>query len=648
MNLSARDLTGRCGQASVDATIQLGRGATATVHPARLNGLRYAAKIFHEDRVFPTAKIVAMLANPPKALSGGNGDNDVGKLAWPTAILSDDRGRDVGFLMPELDLKVAYPLDYFYDQTLFKKLKSPNEAALSFKLEIARNLSRLVAELHDHGHCFIDMKPQNIRVTLGSHEVCLLDCDGFSIAGPQSGVQITCLACGAKNRVPTARLNESPTCGKCGRFILGNATASSENTNVGTRFPAELLSTDYISPEAFRGNTPPSALGVDQDRYALAVLLFQLLNRGTHPFQGIPKDSSVDVATNDEKAARGLYPHGRTPHTSISPRPQSIHELFDDGLRDLFDQAFVGKPGFRPTANDWADKFDVLLDSKTLVRCDKFLTDVSHMRFRDKQCPACYLASIPVVRVTPTKVDKTKSIEVSAPTTTRGPVPSKNPTFGSDMLVGIAVAAFLLFILAQCSTRSDPPATAPAPAPAAAPAPTPAVTCRLDFSALTPKQICESFWENRIPQCDDRMRSELERRKLQVSPSTSCGRPIQGAKLDPEKGPIERLAGASPGVATINRSSISDASLWISAVNSIVDRLRTASRSEDPATATVLHKGVSIRPFTSMTISYGNEGCGKTIETAGVCTQEPSGLLCGLEMYAMRGDRTMCITSFSR
>ena len=132
-------------------------GATATVHPSRLNGQRYAAKIFHGDRSFPTAKIVAMLANPPKALSDSSGDSAVGRLAWPTAILSDDKGKDVGFLMPELDLKVAFPLDYFYDQTLFKKLKSPNEAALSFKLEIARNLSRLVADLHEQGHCFIDM-----------------------------------------------------------------------------------------------------------------------------------------------------------------------------------------------------------------------------------------------------------------------------------------------------------------------------------------------------------------------------------------------------------------------------------------------------------------------------------------------------------
>jgi serine/threonine protein kinase len=446
-----------------------------------LGGYSYAAKIFLADRPFPTAKILAMLANPPSRLAEQGGDGRAGRLAWPVAILSDEKGQDVGFLMPVVDLTSAYPLDYFYDQTLFKKLKSPNEAALSFKLEIARNLSALVADLHYHGHCFIDMKPQNIRVTLNSHEVCLLDCDGFSISGPSA-----------------------------------------------TRYPAELLSTDYISPEAFRGNTPPSGLGEEQDRYALAVLLFQLLNRGTHPFQGIPVGASVDVATNDEKAARGMYPHGCTPHASLRPRPHSIHEQFDAGLRALFDQAFVGSPSSRPSAKDWAHKFDQLLTSKALARCDKFPNDVSHMRFRGKLCPACYLAAQPDIKVPPSTGPKTPLPRAEIPPAP-APSPLPNPTGRkaiSEPPIGLILLGFLgFFVLAALwgepknpGVGTEPPQTAPTPS-----------SCTATFYTESPQRICELYWSNQMPVCDPPLREELQRRQLSVHPQASCGQPDRAA-----------------------------------------------------------------------------------------------------------------------
>lgn len=519
MNFAARDLTGRCGQAAVDITTQLGRGATATVYPARLNGQRYAAKIFHEDRAFPTAKIIAMLANPPKALAYGDGDGTFGKLAWPTAILSSDEGKDVGFLMPELDLKVAFPLDYFYDQTLFKKLKSPNEAALSFKLEIAKNLSRVVANLHEQGHCFIDMKPQNIRVTLGSHEVCLLDCDGFSIVGPQGDFQLACIACDAKNQVVTTKLWEGPTCGKCGRFLLPDSTPSIANTIVSNRFPAELLSTDYISPEAFRGNIPPSALGEAQDRYALAVLLFQLLNRGTHPFQGIPVDDTIEAATNDEKASKGLYPHGIHPHPLLKPRSHSIHESFDDDLRVMFDKAFIDSPNCRPTARDWTLKIEYVLASKSLARCETFPDDIKHIRFRNKSCPACYLDSIGTLTVPNAQFDGVGSKKHTTSISKKKPV-STESNFGPFKLIllclGTLIAVFLMIGGDVRTKISEAPPSSTSEA---------ALSCTQQVYNKKPIELCDLYWGHKAPHCDSEIRSEFIKLRLQIHPQESCGLP---------------------------------------------------------------------------------------------------------------------------
>ena len=349
MNFKVIQSDGHIASLFVDETAKLGRGATANVYRVHFDGKDLAAKIYHQGKLFNKDKIRAMLENPPSDCDVISHGQEYPQFAWPLFIIWDKTGNEVGFLMPLVDTHESFTLDHYYDLGLFKKLQSHDEAALSYKLEVAKNLSRLVADLHRHGHFFIDCKPQNIRVFKQNHVVTLIDCDGFSIKG--------------KNKT----------------------------------FPAELLSTDYIAPEAQRNNTLPADLGELQDRYALAVILFQLLNRGTHPFQGLLTDNSLSVNTNDEKAAAGLYPYGIVPNPRIKPRPQSTHHLWCEETRILFEQAFAnGSPAARPSAREWADHFEILLTTKSIVRCEKHPNDVSHMRFRNMRCSACYLKALPL------------------------------------------------------------------------------------------------------------------------------------------------------------------------------------------------------------------------------------------------------------
>ena len=326
----------------IELNSTLGKGATATIYKAHFEGQVCAAKIYNASKRFNKDKIDAMLANPPTNLFIQFADEVYPQLAWPKQIIRVNDGH--GYIMPIIDLKESFPLDYYYDSILFKKLNAPEESAISYKLEIARNLASIIADLHKHGHYFVDLKPQNIRVFRHTHIVSLLDCDGFSIAA-----------------------------------------------NSDLRYPAELISTDYISPEAYKKQLSPQVLGEDQDRYALAVILFQLLNNGNHPFQGIIHDDSITAPTNDEKAALGLYPYGLEEDPRISPRPQSTHELWPTATRALFDRAFIGDHKNRPSALEWAEHFGQILRNKVLVRCDKFPLDISHMRFKHKECPTCYL-----------------------------------------------------------------------------------------------------------------------------------------------------------------------------------------------------------------------------------------------------------------
>ena len=392
-------------KAIIDTGAKLGRGATATIYRVRYGGGAWAAKVYHKDRGLNSEKVLAMLANVPANRQIEVGGRSYPQFAWPCALLKDRRGADVGYLMPLVDIDDSYTLDHFYDQGLFKKLNRPDEAALSYKLEIAKNLSTLIAELHRHQHYFIDFKPQNIRVFRRTHVVTLLDCDGFS--------------------------------------ILGN----------GRRYPAELLSTDYIAPEAQRRNSSPADLAEPQDRYALAVILFQLLNRGTHPFQGIVAAPNIMVNTNDEKAAAGLYPHGVISDARIKPRPQSTHHLWEDDTRALFDRAFTSSsPTERPSAQEWANHFKSLLDNKVLVRCDRKPDNLEHIRFSGKGCPACYLSALPAFR--PQTTPETSRVQ-PAPTPL-APVSAQDSNKGW-WIAGGAVVFFLVAVFNSDDKSPAPP-----------------------------------------------------------------------------------------------------------------------------------------------------------------------------------------------
>ena len=394
----------------------LGKGATATVYKSSINGRHYAAKIYHDKNKLNTKKIEAMIANPPDNLTGETAGVVYPRYSWPLSIIEDGSGNSVGYVMPLIDLQESFTLDHYYDKNLGKKLNSPDEVALSYKIEIAANLSRLISHLHSHGHYFIDFKPQNIRVFKRTHAVTLIDCDGFSIKSP-----------------------------------------------AGQTYPAELLSTDYISPEAFRGHKSASELSEDQDRYALATIIFQLLNGGIHPFQGITT-GQISAPTNDEKAAQGLYPHGLVADQRIQPRPQSIHNCLDDSTRALFDKAFMGLPTHRPSAIEWANHLDGLLKNKMLARCDQHPYDIRHMKFIGKDCPECQLQKIQVAK--PAKQKPSIKLPPISNDSFSSPIPSAVPT-GMDpgvkaMLVGLGLAILFAIILGMVMSGNSSPSSSSA------------------------------------------------------------------------------------------------------------------------------------------------------------------------------------------
>jgi serine/threonine protein kinase len=326
----------------------LGEGANAKVYREKIGSRLYAVKVYTDQAAFNLEKLNFMIFNPPADLYFEDAGKRYPLYAWPVSLVKNLEegyfGTDIGYVMPLIDKTESKTLEYFYDYNLSKQLKTSINKALSLKIEILKNLSDAIATLHTLGHKFVDLKPQNVGVYEGTNIVSLLDCDGYEINYPSSG----------------------------------------------KKFSSTMVSPDYIAPEISGAKLEDIIVEKDQDNYALAVIIFQMLNNGIHPFQGIIADPNIHITTNDEAAVLGLYAYGGQQSTKIMPKPQSVHSTFLPTTRHLFDRAFLGKTN-RPSAQEWSNHFSDILENKLLVRCVDFPSDAAHIRFKELPCPACTL-----------------------------------------------------------------------------------------------------------------------------------------------------------------------------------------------------------------------------------------------------------------
>lgn len=312
-----------------------GAGSVSHINNAPLQ----VSKVYHDkiDKAYYLKKITAMQKLEPALKPVSVNGTPIIQLAWPQARLYNSQKQFVGFVMPELDVKNTIELEYILQERQAKAHGLPS--GMGAKVSLAYNLCSLIDALHQQGHRIIDMKPLNLRFYKSSLYMSLLDCDGFSIQG--------------------------------------------ENT----RYPAGQFTVEYLAPEFQAKQTIPEAEEEWQDRFALAVIIFQLLNFGIHPFSGRPKNDTVPTDIPRRIAGR-FYGYGIKAHNLISPNVASGHKQLPDKLRTLFDKAFSGTPSQRPSAKRWATALYEYAqpEKQQLVVCQK---DKNHQHFAGKACAAC-------------------------------------------------------------------------------------------------------------------------------------------------------------------------------------------------------------------------------------------------------------------
>ncbi len=256
--------------------------------------------------------------------------------AWPVDTLHDrPSGEVAGVLMPKVS-------GFREIHTLYSpksRITTFPNAGVPFLIHAATNVARAFKVIHEHGHVIGDVNHGNLLVS-DQGTVKLIDCDSFQVAAQ-------------------------------GRHYLCEV-------GVATHTPPELQG------RPFHGviRTP------NHDAFGLAVLIFQLLFLGRHPFSGrymgagdMPIERAVTelrFAYGSQAASRQMFPPPGTPPLGVVSAP----------VASLFERAFSStgmRDGGRPTPQEWERALTGL--AQALKPCS--VNSAHHFPSTISICPWC-------------------------------------------------------------------------------------------------------------------------------------------------------------------------------------------------------------------------------------------------------------------
>ncbi|HEX8361645.1 MAG TPA: hypothetical protein VF613_16130 [Longimicrobium sp.] len=280
----------------------LGRGGEAMVYaPAAHPGL--VAKIYHASRLDRGPKLQVMLQAPPVDPMAGRGHIS---FTWPADLLRNRKGAVVGYLMPRIPRDRVKVFELFNPRTRRAKIPAFNHRYLH---RTARNLAACLRAVHARGYVIGDINESNILAGADAL-VTLVDTDSFQVRDPATGAVYRC---------------------RVGR-------------------------PEFTPPELHGVNFAEVDRAPEHDRFGLAVLLFQLLMEGTHPFAGVYAGTG-ETPTVGERIAAGHFAYARPPRARYTPIPSAPRfDLLHPELQTLFVRCFDEghlRPSARPSADEW-------------------------------------------------------------------------------------------------------------------------------------------------------------------------------------------------------------------------------------------------------------------------------------------------------
>lgn len=301
---------------------RLGSGGEGTVYLCE--DFKTVGKIYHEPITEEKAeKLRWMAANKNERL--------LKVAAWIIDVLTDaPGGKIVGFLMPNVKAKEIHEL-----YSLKSRRVHFPEATWHFLVHTAANVARAFHNLHRDAHVMGDVNHGNC-VVLADGTVKLIDCDSYSIKTDKM------------------------------------------------RYRCEVGVATHLAPELQGVNLHDVERLDKHDNFGLAVIIFQLLFLGRHPFAGNylgAEDKSLEDCIREHRFAYGesaerlevVQPPGSLSLSAVSP-----------AVAALFKRAFLTREN-RPEPREWIEALEDL--STNLEQCN---LHPGHFYFNQLgACPWC-------------------------------------------------------------------------------------------------------------------------------------------------------------------------------------------------------------------------------------------------------------------
>ncbi|NEO51972.1 MAG: DNA-binding protein [Okeania sp. SIO3B5] len=318
---------------TLDTQNSIGGGGEGRIYPV-LQDPSLVAKIYHKPTDEDADKLTVMFSHPPDApMAAGHS-----AIAWPVDLLHTPNSKQkiIGFLMPRVF--EAEPIHIFYNP------RNRREQKPHFNYRYlhctARNLVTAVHALHKRDYAIGDINESNILVK-NTSIVTLVDTDSFQVRDPYTKEVYRC---------PVGKLEFTPP---------------------------ELQGQSFREVDRLP----------EHDLFGVAVLIFQILMEGTHPFAGVYQGRG-EPPSLEARIKAGHFPYGkkRVPYrpTPLAPDFKILHPSIQELFIDCFEKGHE-HPKKRPDTKIW---WQALREAeKNLMVCKK-----NHQhRYGNhlKSCPWC-------------------------------------------------------------------------------------------------------------------------------------------------------------------------------------------------------------------------------------------------------------------
>ena len=310
---------------AVELRTKLGEGGEGSVWASPSANDR-AVKIYLKP--IPAAK-----AEKLRVMSTIADANIVSSAAWPLRVVYNTQHVPVGFEMPKLSGQKPVH-DLFGIKSRQHAFPNANWRML---VHAAANLASAFEGLHKRDIVVGDVNSNNVVVQADAR-VLFIDCDSFQI-----------------------------------------------------RWTNQLFKCDVGVPEYQPPELQGVALGIvdrhiSADAFGMAIMIFQLLFLGKHPFMGRLPNNVACPPEISENIARGNYFYDdQATRAGLKPPPASLTlGAVTPTVAGLFQRAFRGKPNERPNASEWRTALANL--EREIISCS---VTAAHRYRKGISCPWC-------------------------------------------------------------------------------------------------------------------------------------------------------------------------------------------------------------------------------------------------------------------